>query len=197
MGRGTPPKPAVHGSGSDQGELLELTPVGYPAIVTAGRAISLSLFVPASEQDGRKIEPLHRHRARVVTAQGRKPFVQTYPDKRSTAWEEYVAGVTRLQALQTEVDGEDFTLPIKDMRVMLSIRFNLPKPKSYPKRVVQHTKKPDIDNYAKALIDGLVKARILEDDGLITDLSVYKRYIAPGHPEGVELDLVALPTEVV
>jgi Holliday junction resolvase RusA-like endonuclease len=82
------------------------------------------------------------------------------------------------------------------MRVLLTLRFNLPKPKSYPKRVVHHLKKPDIDNYAKALIDGLVKGRIIEDDGLVTDLTIQKRYLEPGHPEGVEVDLTALPAEV-
>lgn len=183
--------------GGGEAPLLEVYPAGYPAAVTAGRAISLNLFVPADADNGRKIEPLHRHRARVVTASGKKPFVQTYPDKRSTEWEEYVAGTARAQLLAVDVDGEDFLLPLKECRVALTLRFNLPKPKSYPSRVVWHTKKPDIDNYAKGVLDGLVKARILEDDGLVTDLNIQKRYVEVGHPQGVEIDLLALPAEVV
>lgn len=123
--------------------------------------------------------------------------MQTYPDKRSVAWEEYIASNSRMQVLAVEVDGEDFKLPLEKCRVLLSLRFNLPKPKSYPKRIIWHTKKPDIDNYAKAVIDGLVKARIIEDDGLITDLNIQKRYVEMGHPEGVEIDLTALAVETV
>lgn len=150
-----------------------------------------------------KIEPLHRHRVRVMTPKGRKPFPQMYPDPRSEKWEEYVGAKAQEQALATPTrqafpghGDEDFTLPLKGMRVLLTLRFNLPKPKSYPARVVHHTKKPDIDNYAKAVIDGLVKGRIIEDDGMITDLTILKRYIVDGHPEGVEIDLTAIPCEV-
>ena len=105
--------------------------------------------------------------------------------------------VQQLMKVPTEGEGEDFTLPLRDMRVLMTLRFNLPKPKSYPARVVHHTKKPDIDNYAKGVLDGLVKGRIIADDGMITDLVILKRYVEPGHPEGVEVDLTGLPTEVV
>ena len=121
-----------------------------------------------------------------------------YPDPRSEKWEQYVADevVKQLMQVPTEGEGEDFVLPLRECRVLLNLRFNLPKPKSYPARVTHHTKKPDIDNYAKAVIDGLVKGRIIEDDGLITDLSIQKRYIEDGHPKGVEIDLTALPCQV-
>lgn len=173
-------------------------PAGFPAVVAAGRAISLRLFIPADADDAQKVEPLHRHRVRILTPAGQKPRPQIYADPRSAEWEEYVSdqATEQLRATPTEGEGEDFLLPLRDMRVLLMLRFNLPKPKSYPARVVHHTKKPDIDNYAKGVIDGLVKARIMADDGMITDLSIKKRYIAPGHPEGVEIDLTALPAEV-
>jgi len=154
--------------------------------------------VPANADAGQKIEPLHRHRVRVMTPKGKKPFPQMYNDSRSVKWEEYVAdqlGV-QLRETPTQGEGEDFILPLREMRVLLKLRFNLPKPKSYPMRVVHHTKRPDLDNYSKAVIDGLVKARILEDDGMVTDLTLQKRYIETGHPEGVEIDLTALPAEV-
>lgn len=171
-------------------------PAGHPAAVVAGDTVSLTLFVPAGDEFDQKIEPLHRHRARVIA--GKKPFAQFYSDPRSAKWEEYVAAtvIEQLTNTPTQGYGEDFVLPLKESRVLLTLRFNLPKPKSYPARVVHHIKKPDIDNYAKALIDGLVKARIIEDDGLITDLMIQKRYLEPGHPEGVEIDLTAIPTEV-
>ncbi len=162
----------------------------------AGRTVNLNLFVPASKENDRTIEPLHRHRARVMTVNG-KPRPQIYPDKRSVEWEEYVAKRVLEDLMSIETEGEgDFTLPLKDVRVLLTLRFNLPKPVTYPARVVHNTRKPDIDNYAKAILDALVKARILADDGCVTDQMVMKRYVEPGHPEGVEIDLTAVPCEV-
>lgn len=133
-----------------------------------------------------------------MTPPGRKPIPQMYPDPRSAKWEEFVAetAVNQLLATPTTGKGEDFTLPLRDCRVLVTLRFNLPKPASYPKRVVHHTKKPDVDNLAKAILDGLVRGRVMEDDGLVTDLVTQKRYVEPGHPEGVEIDLTALPCEV-
>lgn len=173
-------------------------PDGYPAAVVAGRAISLSLFIPASAAQENPVEPLHRHRVKILTPKGGRPRPQIYADPRSAKWEECVAAtvVEQLRATPTQGEGEDFTLPLRAMRVLMTLRFNLPKPKSYPARVVHHTKKPDLDNYAKAVLDGLVKGRVLEDDGMVTDLSIQKRYLEPGHPEGVEIDLTALPCEV-
>lgn len=42
------------------------------------------------------------------------------------------------------------------------------------------TRKRDIDNPLKVLIDSLVHARLLDDDSQITCLHVYKRNIIPG-----------------
>lgn len=155
---------------------------------------------PLKKASDHGVEPLHRHRVKVITpTKGGRPFPQMYADPRSEAWEAHVADSVVEQLLQTPTQGqgEDFVLPLEECRVLLTLRFNLPKPKSYPARVVHHTKKPDIDNYAKAVIDGLVKGRIMADDGMITDLMIQKRYIEPGHPEGVEIDLTAIPCEVV
>lgn len=179
--------------------LFALHPSGFPAVVVAGRAISLSIFVPADKQNGQAIEPLHRARAKVITPAGQRPRPQIYSDPRSTKWEEYVASVVMetLRQTPTTGDGEDFTLPIRDMRVLSTLRFNMPKPPSYPARVTMNTKKPDVDNLAKGVLDALVKARVLADDNMVTDQMIMKRYVEPGHPEGVEIDLTAVPCEVV
>ena len=120
-------------------------PAGFPAALVAGRTVSLNLFVPAGEEYGQKVEPLHRHRAKVIT--GKRPFAQFYADPRSAKWEEYVATTVVEQLSQTPTQApygtEDFVLPLKESRVLLTLRFNLPKPKSYPARIVHHTKKPD------------------------------------------------------
>lgn len=173
-------------------------PTGFPAAVVAGRVVNLRLFIPADKENGQKVEPLHRHRFKVITPAGQKPRAIAYADPLSADWERYVAETALEQLTHTPTvgDGPDFVFPLADVRVLVTLRFNLPKPKSYPARVVHHTKKPDLDNYAKAVLDGLVKARILADDGMITDEMHMKRYVEPGHPEGVEIDLTALPVEV-
>jgi Holliday junction resolvase RusA-like endonuclease len=173
-------------------------PVGFPAAEVFGRAVNLRLFIPASKEEDRPVEPLHRHRVKIITPAGQKPRPQMYADPRSAKWEQYVAETALEQLMHTPTTGagQDFMFPLKDMRVLATLRFNLPKPKSYPARVVWHTKKPDVDNYGKAILDGLVKARILEDDGMVTDEMTLKRYVEPGHPEGVEIDLTAVPCEV-
>ena len=136
-----------------------------------------------------------RPRSRVVTPRGGKPFVQVYPPAKTKAWEEHVAFHGRGQLLKIELEGEDdFTLPIEDMRVLMSIRFNLRKPVSYPKSVVHAVKKPDLDNLVKGVLDGLVQARVLGDDNLITDMQLMKRYADADHPPGVEVELTCLPT---
>lgn len=127
-------------------------------------------------------------------------FVQFYEIQQCREYKEHVAEVAHHQATQTPVlelaGGGDFTLPLDKHRVVVVMRFNLTKPPSYPKRVVEHTKRPDADNLAKGVLDGLVQGRLLKDDGCVTDLTSYKRYAEPGHPPGVEIQLLAIPAEM-
>lgn len=89
-------------------------------------------------------------------------------------------------------DGkEDFILPLEG-RMMMVVRFNMPKPASYPSKFIHHTKKPDLDNLVKSVLDGLVKGRVLDDDKYITDLTISKRYEEPGHPAGVEIEITCI-----
>lgn len=170
-----------------QASLLEVHRVRVPEAHVAGLALSLKLFI-----DG-KPEPQSRPRGRVVSPKsGGKPFVQFYEEKPAQLWQEQVAVQARAQIPKIQVHGDgDFTLPARG-RVLMAIRFNLDKPKSYSKSVVHHIKKPDVDNLAKAVMDGLVKGRIIEDDNLVTDLTVYKRYSDLEHPLGVEIDLTVI-----
>ena len=67
----------------------------------------------------------------------------------------------------------------------ISIRliFSMPIPKSFTKTVrqliedglVKHTKKPDLDNLCKAVLDGL-NGVAFKDDSQITHLSITKQY---------------------
>ena len=118
-----------------------------------------------------------------------------YPDNQSRDWADEAVDILQRQIARIEVteipgQGNDFTLPFTG-RVILNMRFNIKKPVSYPANVVNMVRKPDLDNLAKAVLDAMVKARIIEDDNLVTDLSLSKRYVEPGHPEGCEIDLTA------
>lgn len=171
--------------------LFEAYPLGYPSAFVAGRSLSLTLFIPGT--------PVAKERpqAKVITPKGGRPFPQFYTPKKTADWEDYIAEAARFQLSQVETVGEgpDFILPLDGYRFLTTIRFNLAKPKSYPARIVHHTKKPDRDNLEKAVLDGLVKGRIIKDDAMITDGLSFKRYVEPGHPEGVEIDLTAIPVE--
>ena len=171
----------------------EAMPSGYPGIFAAGSVVSLQLFVPG--------DPIAQSRPRARVIPGPKPRPQIYEDRQSAEYKDLVAQVVRYQALKTPVvevgAGGDFLLPFADVRCLIKLRFNMAKPISYPKRVVDHTKRPDFDNLAKGVVDGIVRAGILKDDGCITDATVQKRYADDDHPVGVEIDLTVMPTEVV
>lgn len=162
-------------------------------MLAAGSVVCLQLFIPGN--------PVAQGRPRGrVQGRGEKAWVQFYEEKVHTEYKERVAETARNQVLTTPVveigSGKDFLLPFENMRALIKLRFNMHRPVSYPKRVVDNTKKPDFDNLAKAVVDGLVQGRILGDDACITDATILKRYADADHPEGVEIDLTVMPTEV-
>lgn len=172
----------------EQAPLLEVYERGVPEAFVAGMALNLKLYIwgtPVAQA---------RPRGRVIVPRGNgKPFVQFYEEKKSADWQNEVAFQARQQIMGITVKGDgDFKLPATG-RVLASIRFNMKKPASYSKTVIHNVRKPDVDNLAKGVLDGLVKGGIIEDDNLVTDLLVYKRYACQDHPEGVEIDLTVLP----
>jgi len=172
--------------------VLEADIPGYPAAVVVGGSVSLKLFIAGEPV------PKDRPRGRVVIPKGGRPFVQFYEEKKSAEWTEHVAEEAKGQVKKIPVagQGQDFVLPLQECRVIITIRYNLTKPKSYPKRIIWPTKKPDSDNLEKAVLDGLVQGRIIADDALVTDTYHYKRYADEQHPAGIEIDLTAIPCEV-
>lgn len=187
-----------------QAPLLAVHPSGYPRALIFGGSVVLGIFIPpftgvvgagknkVSLED--EIVAKERPRARVVTAPGKKPFPSLYTPEKTKAWEEHVGKVSLEQLRSVEVEGdEDFTLPVRDSRILANLRFNLKKPPSYPKSMVHAIKKPDLDNLVKGIFDGLVQAGVIEDDNCITDMSVSKRYADAAHPIGVEVELTCLP----
>ena len=172
-----------------------MIPQGFPSAISVGNSLLLKAFVPGIELHGAtEVPPKDRHRARVVNPKDRPAWVQFYDTERNQVWEQH-AGTTVLAQLRgVTVHGDrDFVLPLEGRRIMLNLRFNLRKPSSYPKSVVHATKKPDLDNLTKGLLDALVGSKIISDDNCITDLVLAKRYADSHHPIGVELEMTCLP----
>lgn len=176
--------------------LFDAWPEGYPNAFGTARALSLQLFIPPIDDD---VHFKERVRGRCLPISPKCPScgvsktrVQMYNPQRTTNWEEWVGKQALNQLRSVHLEGQDFVLPIKESRIVVSLRFNLRKPTSYPKSVIHHVRKPDIDNLSKGLFDGLTKAGILADDNMITDEFTQKRYPEPGHPVGVEVDLTAI-----
>jgi Holliday junction resolvase RusA-like endonuclease len=81
-------------------------------------------------------------------------------------------------------------IPVKpaapfDCPLSMELSFVLPRPKSLPRKVVHHTKRPDIDNLFKAIADSL-NGILYRDDSQIVHLVVEKKY---GAEPGVEIRL--------
>lgn len=178
MGQGATPVGQVH-------------PSGFPSAVVAGACLAFQVFIPG--------DPIQkdRPRGRVVQPKGGKAWIQWYSTKKTEDYERLVTQESLRQLRSVEVDGDqDFTLPIRDCRYLINLRFNFEKPKSYPKTVVHMTKMPDIDNLAKSVLDGLVGkdgSQVLDKDGPITDLTLQKRYADDAHPPGVEISVTCVP----
>jgi len=74
--------------------------------------------------------------------------------------------------------------------VRLTIAFYLPRPKSLPKRVTAHTKKPDIDKLVRACCDALT-AICFRDDSQVCELVTAKHYAAEGDAPHVDIRVEA------
>ena len=104
----------------------------------------------------------------------RGSFVQTYTDSKTFTYEQIV-GFAAKQAMGS-------TQPIEGA-ITLYLYIRLPVPKSYSKKatadclsgLVRPTKKSDIDNFTKSLMDGMNEI-VYKDDSQVVDLHVRKIY---------------------
>lgn len=63
--------------------------------------------------------------------------------------------------------------------VRLDVEFYLPRPKSLPRRVVDHLKKPDLDKLLRSTKDALTGV-VWRDDAQVVDVHARKHYAAIG-----------------
>ncbi len=104
-------------------------------------------------------------------------FVGAYDPDKSRSWKDDV----KAQVL-TALGGAP---EIHEGALQLKLHFHLPRPKSLPKRVTEHVKKPDLDNLAKAIKDAM-RGVLYRDDSQIVVLRVEKKY---GDPPQVVIGL--------
>jgi Holliday junction resolvase RusA-like endonuclease len=95
-------------------------------------------------------------------------YIGMYDPKPSKDWKETI----RWQALKQ--NPKIFLGALK-----MKLTFLLPRPKSLPKKVVHHIKKPDCDNLIKAAKDAL-KGICYKDDSQIIEIYAIKKYAVPG-----------------
>lgn len=102
--------------------------------------------------------------------------VVTHDNARTKPWQEAVVAAAR-EALgaRRPLEGP----------VALAVRFYLPRPKSAPRRVTEHTKKPDLDKLVRCVKDGLTRAGVYRDDAQVVVTIARKDFAGgEGDPDG-------------
>lgn len=88
-------------------------------------------------------------------------------------------------ALKSLIKEQNIEGPIE---VTLNAIFPRPQrlmPKKYPDGLIKHTKRPDLDNIIKAVLDALNKT--LQDDAQVCTIHAYKYYAERNHPPRTEI----------
>lgn len=98
---------------------------------------------------------------------GMKFPIVTSTNRSVKGWEDAVRA-----AAQQQCGGVFFDGPIR-----LAAVFFLPRPQSLPKRVLHHTKKPDLDKLLRSIGDALTGV-LYADDNLIVEFVARKGYAA-------------------
>ena len=76
----------------------------------------------------------------------------------------------------------------------LAVTYYIPRPKALcrkkdPTGIIPHTKKPDIDNLTKAVMDAISDIGVWGDDRQVSSLQVEKFYAAIDGPEGAHIKI--------
>lgn len=109
--------------------------------------------------------------ARAFVPKGWTRAVVTADNPKNKGWQQLVA-----EQASKELAGRGQLL---EGPVRLLVAFHLPRPKSLPKKVLTHLKKPDLDKLVRAVKDALSKV-IWLDDAQVVQLGASKTYANPG-----------------
>lgn len=74
---------------------------------------------------------------------------------------------------------------LTDVPVLVHLSFRLPRPKTTTRK--KPSVRPDIDKLSRAVLDALVEAGVVKDDGQVTTLIAEKLYADPEHERGVNI----------
>ena len=102
-------------------------------------------------------------------------FVKAYDPKESREYKQTLAA--QIAAQEPEY--------ISAGAISLDCAFVFARPKSLPKKVIDHTKKPDLDNIIKALKDAMTGI-VWKDDAQIVSLTARKEY---GDVPGIRVEV--------
>ena len=104
------------------------------------------------------------------TLKSGRPFIHTYSPKSDWYHLVYVKALEEKEKLKTRLSGA----------LKLTLKFCLPIPKSISKKKREQlfyvSKRGDIDNYCKAIMDAINQVGIWEDDGQVALLVATKIY---------------------
>lgn len=103
-------------------------------------------------------------------------FVTTYTPENTRTWEAFVKDQSNRHRPEKLWEGA----------LLMTLVFYMPRPKSLPKKVIHHIKKPDLDNLAKSIKDAL-QGIIYRTDSQIVELNLRKIYGTCEH--GVVVDI--------
>ena len=93
-------------------------------------------------------------------------YVTVYKKKKTRVWEDHVKWSSIPHRPKDKWQGA----------VIIKLLFEMPRPKTLPKKYVHHLKKPDADNLQKSVIDALKKAAFFRDDSQVVFKIATKRY---------------------
>lgn len=110
--------------------------------------------------------------AKAFIPKGWKRAVVTSDNPKNKGWQQLVAEAA---GRAKDVAGAG----LLEGPVRLRVAFYLPRPQSLPKRVVHHTKKPDLDKLVRSVKDGLTRVA-WHDDAQVVDVKAIKRYAEAG-----------------
>lgn len=113
---------------------------------------------------------------------GMKFPVVTEDNKHTRPW----ASDVKTAAMLTMRSAGIFSIPYPTEALQIRILFYMPRPKSLPKRVLYHTKKPDLDKLVRAVKDALTGV-MWTDDSQVMEISARKVYANEGDHPGARI----------
>lgn len=127
--------------------------------------------------------PQPKGSARAFVPKGWTRAVVTSANPKNKGWQQTVAEAAG-RAMETS------PWDLMQGPVMLTADFYLPRPKSLPKRVTAHIKKPDTDKLVRGLGDSLTHV-VWADDSQVVEMHVRKHYAALNEPARVVVTVEA------